>query len=229
MGYVPFAPIQIRQLAVAPIVPRQQQSPVGGFSQSLGSLMDTVNEFKKKPEETTPTPSASSEGHAPSGMIPLPDQGYQPSGMYAPFQSAIDQMIADAPGKISVASGYRTPVRQAELWEGAAAKYPDPEVRDNWVARPGDSSHNYGLAADLSYADEEALKWAQENAARYGLNFRMDNEDWHIEPTNVFDIRSAMTIPSYATGGSVSKALSVTRGFTKDGKSAITALKPKGK
>jgi hypothetical protein len=227
MGYVPFAPIQIRQLAVAPIVPQQQQQTAGSFSKSLMSLMDTANEFKKKPEE--PTPSASSEGHTPSGMIPLPEEGYQPSGMYAPFQSAIDQMISDAPGKISVASGYRTPERQAELWEAAAAKYPDPEVRDNWVARPGDSSHNYGLAADLSYADEEALKWAQENAARYGLNFRMDNEDWHIEPTNVFDIRSAMTIPGYATGGSVSKALSITRGFTKDGKSAIGSLKPKGK
>ena len=227
MGYVPTAPIQIRQLAVAPIVPRQQQRPAGSFSKSLGSLMDTVNEFKNKPEE--PTPSASSEGHTPSGAIPLPEQGYQPSGMYAPFQSAIDRMIAEAPGKISVASGYRTPERQAELWEAAAAKYPDPEVRDNWVARPGTSSHNYGLAADLSYADEEALKWAQENAARYGLNFRMDNEDWHIEPTNVFDIRSAMTIPGYATGGSVSKALSITRGFTKDGKSAIGSLKPKGK
>lgn len=227
MGYVPTAPIQIRQLAVAPIVPRQQQRPAGGFSQSLGSLMDTVNEFKNKPEE--PTPSASSEGHTPTGMIPLPEQGYQPSGMYAPFQSAIDRMIAEAPGKISVASGYRTPERQAELWEAAAAKYPDPEVRDNWVARPGTSSHNYGLAADLSYADDEALKWAQENAARYGLNFRMDNEDWHIEPTNVFDIRSAMTIPGYATGGSVSKALALTRGFTKDGKSAIGSIKPKRK
>jgi len=227
MGYVPAAPIQIRQLAVAPIVPRQQQRPAGGFSQSLGSLMDTVNELKNKPEE--PTPSASSEGHTPSGMIPLPEQGYQPSGMYAPFQSAIDRMIAEAPGKISVASGYRTPERQQELWEAAAAKYPDPEVRDNWVARPGTSSHNYGLAADLSYADDEALKWAQENAARYGLNFRMDNEDWHIEPANVFDIRSAMTIPGYATGGSVSKALALTRGFTKDGKSAIGSLKPKGK
>ena len=234
MGYVPTAPIQIRKLAVAPIVPQQQQQPAARFSQSLGSLMDTVNEFKKKPEEieqpvTAPAPSASSEGHSPSGMIPLPEQGYQPSGMYAPFQSAIDQMIADAPGKISVASGYRTPERQAELWEGAASKYPDPEVRDNWVARPGTSSHNYGLAADLSYADKKALEWAQENAARYGLNFRMDNENWHIEPTNVFDIRSAMTIPGYATGGSVSKALSVTRGFTKDGKSAIGSLKPKGK
>jgi LAS superfamily LD-carboxypeptidase LdcB len=149
--------------------------------------------------------------------------------MYAPFQSAIDRMVADAPGKISVSSGYRTPEQQEALWNEAAAKYPDPELRENYVARPGASSHNYGLAADLSYADDAALKWAQENAAKYGLNFRMGHEDWHVEPANIWELRNAMTVPGLATGGNVNKALALTRGFTKDGKSAITALKPKGK
>jgi hypothetical protein len=74
------------------------------------------------------------------------------------------------------------------------------------------------LAADLSYADEEALKWAQENAAKYGLNFRMGHEDWHIEPANIWELRNAMTVPGYASGGRTldksglySKALEVAR------------------
>jgi LAS superfamily LD-carboxypeptidase LdcB len=198
MGYVPMATLPTRRLINAPIQQQQPQGNVGTFSQSLNSLMDTVEGFKKKPEEEAVTTET-----APTGTIPLPEQGYQASGMYAPFQSAIDRMIADAPGKISVASGYRTPQRQEELWNEAAAKYPDPELRDNYVARAGQSSHNYGLAADLSYADEAALKWAQENAAKYGLNFRMGHEDWHIEPANIWDLRKAMTVQGYADGGSV--------------------------
>jgi hypothetical protein len=58
------------------------------------------------------------------------------------------------------------------------------------------------LAADLSYADQEALKWAQENAIKYGLNFRMGHENWHIEPSNIWELRNAMTVPGYANGGS---------------------------
>jgi hypothetical protein len=236
MGYVPMASLTVPRLAVARAPQyQQQQGGVGKFSDSLNSLMKTVEGFKKKPEAdaerpvSAPSPSAASEGHPQLGMIAMPEEGYEATGMYAPFQSAIDRMIADAPGKITVASGYRTPERQEELWNEHAAKYPDPEVRDDYVARAGQSSHNYGLAADLSYADQEALKWAQENAAKYGLNFRMGHENWHIEPSNIWELRNAMTVPGYATGGRIGKAMLLTRGFTKDGKSAINALKLKGK
>jgi LAS superfamily LD-carboxypeptidase LdcB len=197
MGYVPMATLPVSRLAVARAPVQQQQAPVGRFSDSLSSLMDTVEGFKKKPEAEAK--------ETPSGTIAMPESGYEATGMYAPFQSAIDQMIADAPGKITVTSGYRTPEEQEALWNEHAAKYPDPEVRDDYVARAGQSSHNYGLAADLSYADEEALKWAQENAAKYGLNFRMGHEDWHIEPLNIWELRNAMTVLGYASGGRIGK------------------------
>jgi hypothetical protein len=208
MGYVPMASLTVPRLAVARAPQYQQQAPAARFSESLNSLMDTVEGFKKKPDAdaerpvSAPSPSAASEGRTQLGMIAMPEEGYEATGMYAPFQSAIDRMIADAPGKITVASGYRTPERQEELWNEHAAKYPDPEVRDDYVARAGQSSHNYGLAADLSYADQEAIKWAQENAAKYGLNFRMGHENWHIEPANIWELRNAMTVPGYANGGS---------------------------
>jgi hypothetical protein len=112
MGYVPMASLTVPRLAVARAPQyQQQQGGVGKFSDSLNSLMDTVEGFKKKPEaaadspSAAPSPSAASEGRTQLGMIAMPEEGYEATGMYAPFQSAIDRMIADAPGKITVASG----------------------------------------------------------------------------------------------------------------------------
>jgi len=96
------------------------------------------------------------------------------------FADALQQMIAARPG-ISVNSGYRTPERQAELYAAAIQKYGSPEAARRWVAPPGKSRHNMGIAADLAFATPEDRAWAHENAAQYGLNFRMGHEPWHIE------------------------------------------------
>ena len=61
-------------------------------------------------------------------------------------------------------------------------KYGSAAKARKWVAPPGKSQHNHGNAADLRYANDAARKWAHENAARFGLHFRMGNEPWHIEP-----------------------------------------------
>ncbi|MDQ1503052.1 MAG: hypothetical protein QOD57_779, partial [Actinomycetota bacterium] len=45
-------------------------------------------------------------------------------------------------------SGYRTVEEQAWLWDGALAKYGDPEIACLWVARPGTSAHQSGRAVD---------------------------------------------------------------------------------
>lgn len=67
------------------------------------------------------------------------------------------------------------------MWADALKKYGDPEIADNWVARPGHSNHEKGLAADLAYADAAAKAWVHQHAKEYGLQFPMANEDWHIE------------------------------------------------
>lgn len=99
----------------------------------------------------------------------------------AAFNKAIQRMIAASGGKISVRSGRRSPERQAQLWAEAVKKYGDPEIADNWVARPGHSKHEVGLAADLAYADAAAKSWAHQNAAQFGIHFPLANEDWHAE------------------------------------------------
>lgn len=97
------------------------------------------------------------------------------------FNSQLQRMIADAPGKISITSGKRDPEKQKQLWADALKKYGDPEIADNWVARPGTSKHESGLAADLSFADAATKKWFHENAAKYNLYFPMEHEPWHIQ------------------------------------------------
>lgn len=107
------------------------------------------------------------------------------SGMNSNFSAALEAMFAQAPPEIQaqlrVGSGYRSNERQAQLWEEALQKYGSPEAARKWVAPPGSSQHNHGNAADLKYLSPEAKAWAHANAAKYGLAFPLDNEDWHIE------------------------------------------------
>lgn len=98
------------------------------------------------------------------------------------FGSAMTRFLNDAPGKgIKIFSGYRSPERQAELFARAVKKYGSVAKARRWVAPPGASRHNMGYAADLRFATAEAQEWAHANAKKYGLNFRMGHEPWHIE------------------------------------------------
>lgn len=90
---------------------------------------------------------------------------------------------------LEIISGYRTPERQAQLWEEALTRYGSPEAARQWVAPPGRSYHNQGMAADIGYggaglgqAPPEVVDWLHANAADYGLTFPLSNENWHIEP-----------------------------------------------
>lgn len=107
------------------------------------------------------------------------------SGLNTSFSDALSRMIADAKSAghdISITSGYRSLARQQQLWDDALAKYGSADLARKWVAPPGNSQHNYGLAADLGYGSSAARSWAQNNADNYGLNFPLSNENWHIEP-----------------------------------------------
>lgn len=97
------------------------------------------------------------------------------------------RLISDARAAgydVSIISGRRTRAKQEKLWREALAKYGDPEIADNHVARPGTSRHERGLAADLGYS-AGAQTWVHANASRYGLWFRMAWEPWHIEPRRI--------------------------------------------
>lgn len=97
------------------------------------------------------------------------------------FAANLQAFMDAAPGKISINSGRRSTERQAELWREALAKHGSVAEARKWVAPPGHSMHEKGGAADLGYETEAVKRWAHENAAAYGLVFRLKNEDWHIE------------------------------------------------
>lgn len=127
----------------------------------------------------------------------------------------ISEAPPEIQAQIKLTSAYRSPERQAEIlsgslnkrlgpaavekWNGyvanaggdvvAAGQAARPWLRSEgitrWVAPPGSSNHQKGEAVDFKYLDPTATKWAHENAPKYGLNFPMSNEDWHIEPAGI--------------------------------------------
>lgn len=132
---------------------------------------------------------------APTGGLPAghsPNDGHNhgstspaDAGKVNPqFMSALDRLIKDSGGRISIGNSYRSPERQAQLWNAALKKYGSAAVARKWVAPPGKSNHGRGLAADLKYVDKSAIAWAHQNAKRYGLHFPLSNENWHIEPVS---------------------------------------------
>ncbi len=70
-------------------------------------------------------------------------------GLHPLLKAAVDRLIRASAGAVHVVSGLRSTAHQAELWSDAVAKYRDPEIADDWVARPGTSMHEKGLAVDL--------------------------------------------------------------------------------
>lgn len=101
----------------------------------------------------------------------------QLDGVLEPLRSIAAQIIAESNGRIGFTSGFRDHDHQTRLWNEALAKYGDPEVADNWVARPGTSHHERGMAVDFS-GDMDLLR---KLAAKHGLIQPMDWEPWHWE------------------------------------------------
>lgn len=113
-------------------------------------------------------------------------------GLNAGFRDSVAAMMdaaaAELGGSMNIYSGYRSVEHQQRLWDEAAAKYPDPAVRRKWVAPPGSSMHNYGLAVDLRWNGARIeygspiSNWMATNAERFGLVRPLGNEGWHVEP-----------------------------------------------
>jgi len=115
----------------------------------------------------------------------------------ANFATNLAALIEDAPPGIKeglgLTSGYRSTERQAELFANS-------DGSGKMVARPGHSSHEYGMAVDLTYngkiikpgeVPQEVIDYLHQNAPSYGMKFRMSWEPWHIEPANAREVIAA--------------------------------------
>ena len=121
------------------------------------------------------------------------------AGLDGSFAGKLRDFARDAPDGISVFSAYRSPAHQARLFAQAVRKYGSVAAARKWVAPPGGSMHNRGLAADLRFASPAARAWAHANAAKYGLHFPMGHEPWHIEPLGARG-RGAVAAPRQMPG-----------------------------
>lgn len=110
-------------------------------------------------------------------------------GLDQEFNQRLLAMLLAAPdsvrSSVKIISAYRSPERQAQLWKDALAKYGSESEARRWVAPPGRSNHNHGLAIDLRYSTNAARTWFHQNAERFQLRFPMEHEPWHIEPIGV--------------------------------------------
>jgi len=79
-----------------------------------------------------------------------------------------------------VVSGYRTQKTQKSLYNNKIAKYLEQGytkseaegLAKQWVAIPGHSEHQLGLAVDINGATYDLYFWLQENSWKYGFIFR---------------------------------------------------------
>ena len=100
------------------------------------------------------------------------------TGMTGRLRSALERMFRANP-KLRLNSGYRSVAHQQRLWTDALQKYGSASAARKWVAPPGGSKHNSGLAADIGPPSERA--WLKRNADKFGLYLPMTHEPWHVE------------------------------------------------
>ena len=92
---------------------------------------------------------------------------------------AVQLLVARSNGAVRVTSGFRSRGEQRKLWAEALERWGDPAVADDWVARPGASMHERGLAVDLAGDVELAARLATEMGLP--LHRPVANEPWHFE------------------------------------------------
>ncbi|HVL65240.1 MAG TPA: D-alanyl-D-alanine carboxypeptidase family protein [Actinomycetota bacterium] len=127
------------------------------------------------------TPTAGPDRRAPAPRVVTTTTSTSASitGLHPTLSAAVQQLIAASGGRVWLVSGYRSTAHQQLLWQAALARYGSAEAADNWVAPPGSSNHERGLAVDLG----GDLEYAAALAARLKLPLwrPMSWEPWHFE------------------------------------------------
>jgi hypothetical protein len=111
-------------------------------------------------------------------LQPLP-VGFDSRGLHPALAAAVERLVAASGGTVRVVSGYRSTSRQTELWNQALRRYGSAEAADDWVAPPGRSMHERGLAVDLGGDIERALQLISELGLP--LYRPLPHEPWHFE------------------------------------------------
>lgn len=155
-------------------------------------------------------------GGGPAGSAGPPDlYGHTSSpegidGLDPVFRANVAAMIAAANreygGNMVIYSGYRSIEHQRRLYEAALVRHGSPAAARRWVAPPGGSMHNYGLAVDLRHNGvrveygQGISNWMTANLARFNLHRRLSNEGWHVEPIGGLEMKAQIIAGARASG-----------------------------
>ena len=101
------------------------------------------------------------------------------TGLHPLLKAAVEQLVAHSGGRVHVVSGYRSIAEQQALWASALQRYGSAEAADDWVAPPGHSMHERGLAVDLGGDLELAASIVEDLGLP--LHRPLPNEPWHFE------------------------------------------------
>ena len=123
--------------------------------------------------------TASSRAVIDPGMLTPALLGTGSGHLHPLLAAAVNELVDASRGVVSVNSGYRSTAEQSRLWNEALAKYGSPEAADDWVAPPGGSMHERGLAVDLGGDIGLALRLIEQRDLP--LWRPMDHEPWHFE------------------------------------------------
>lgn len=124
----------------------------------------------------------------PLDLVDVPGGEKVDERIYEPLMEMLND--AEELGPI-VVSGYRTPEKQQSLYDDKIEEYRKQGYSESeatglaqqWVAEPGTSEHQLGLAVDINGATYDIYLWLQENSYKYGFIFRYPGNKTHI--TNV--------------------------------------------
>lgn len=102
-----------------------------------------------------------------------------PGRLHPLLSSATQRLVELSNARVVVVSGWRSFEEQSALWDRALREHGSAEAADTWVARPGTSRHELGLAVDLGGDLDLALELIE----RYGLPLTrpLAHEPWHFE------------------------------------------------
>lgn len=151
----------------------------------------------------TPLP----EDFVPGELVPVQNDQAVDARAYPDLQNMLDDM-SEAGLSPLICSSYRSQERQQELYDNKVQRVMDEGVSleaaqaeaARWVARPGTSEHQTGLAVDIVSLSNQMLdetqestpefQWLAENAWKYGFILRYPNdksektgiayEPWHF-------------------------------------------------
>lgn len=145
-----------------------------------------VNKWNRIPENWKPE------------LIKTEGGEYVDKRIYEPLMKMLtDAKTANFDQMPQITSGYRTEKKQKKIYEEKIREYrmegfsetDAVSYAEKWVAIPGTSEHQLGVAVDINGASYDVYLWLQENSHKYGFIFRypgsktditgVSEEVWH--------------------------------------------------